>query len=182
MCCSNLSISTSALAATGTASVCASRAAQRPSRLRTGQVCIAWMANDCVKILIASKHTHECFGSQHLLCHLGQCLARGPPTLTAVCADALLVATGTDPFQLVHDAVVAAASLSGGALALQQKTIPASADVFGWCTWDAFYSSVSAKGACGKASVSHMCAYEQPCLIAQSQIMPPQVVFRMGQA
>ena len=58
----------------------------------------------------------------------------------------MLVGAGSDPFQLVHDAVVAAASLSGGASALQEKQIPATADVFGWCTWDAFYHSVSAKG------------------------------------
>jgi len=61
-------------------------------------------------------------------------------------ADALLIAVGADPFQLVEEAVVAAASLSGGAPALRDKYIPASADVFGWCTWDAFYSDVSAKG------------------------------------
>ena len=27
-----------------------------------------------------------------------------------------------------------------------QKRVPASLDVFGWCTWDAFYFRVSAKG------------------------------------
>jgi raffinose synthase len=61
-------------------------------------------------------------------------------------SDAVLVGAGDDPFQLVNDAVIAAASLSGGAPALQEKRIPASVDVFGWCTWDAFYHSVSAKG------------------------------------
>lgn len=65
------------------------------------------------------------------------------PFLTA---DALLVAAGADPFQLVDEAVVAAAALSGGARALRDKQIPVSADAFGWCTWDAFYSDVSAKG------------------------------------
>ena len=42
--------------------------------------------------------------------------------------------------------VTAAARLSGGALPLSQKQLPPSLDVFGWCTWDAFYSTVSAKG------------------------------------
>jgi raffinose synthase len=42
--------------------------------------------------------------------------------------------------------VSAAAQLSGGALPRTQKVTPPSLDVFGWCTWDAFYSTVSAKG------------------------------------
>jgi raffinose synthase len=42
--------------------------------------------------------------------------------------------------------VTAAARLSGGALPLSAKQLPPSLDVFGWCTWDAFYSTVSAKG------------------------------------
>lgn len=42
--------------------------------------------------------------------------------------------------------VAAAARLSGGAAPLSTKKLPPSLDVFGWCTWDAFYSSVSAKG------------------------------------
>lgn len=42
--------------------------------------------------------------------------------------------------------VAAAARLSGTSLPRVQKQLPASLDVFGWCTWDAFYSSVSAKG------------------------------------
>jgi raffinose synthase len=42
--------------------------------------------------------------------------------------------------------VAAAAALSGGAAPLSAKQLPPSLDVFGWCTWDAFYSSVSARG------------------------------------
>ena len=59
---------------------------------------------------------------------------------------ALLVAAGRDPFALVEHAVAEAASLSGGAKARTQKLVPASLDSFGWCTWDAFYSRVSARG------------------------------------
>ncbi len=29
---------------------------------------------------------------------------------------------------------------------LHEKELPASLDLFGWCTWDAFYSTVSARG------------------------------------
>ena len=59
---------------------------------------------------------------------------------------ALYIAAGWDPFDLVDHSVVYAASLSGGAKPRRQKEIPQSLDAFGWCTWDAFYSRVSAKG------------------------------------
>ena len=35
---------------------------------------------------------------------------------------------------------------TGGARPLREKSIPGLLDVFGWCTWDAFYSRVSARG------------------------------------
>ncbi|KAL4442956.1 hypothetical protein ABPG77_008447 [Micractinium sp. CCAP 211/92] len=59
---------------------------------------------------------------------------------------ALLVAAGSDPFKLVDGAVAAAARLSGTSKPRGEKEVPGSADVFGWCTWDAFYSRVSAAG------------------------------------
>ncbi len=58
----------------------------------------------------------------------------------------LYIAAGRDPYDLVQRSVVAAARLSGGARSLQEKQIPPSIDYFGWCTWDAFYSNVSAAG------------------------------------
>ena len=60
---------------------------------------------------------------------------------------ALYVAAGPDPFQLIESAVSAAAALSGGSKPLSEKELPPTLDVFGWCTWDAFYSRVSARGA-----------------------------------
>ncbi|BDA43643.1 probable galactinol-sucrose galactosyltransferase 2 [Coccomyxa sp. Obi] len=58
----------------------------------------------------------------------------------------LLVAAGTDPYDLVDSAVAAAAQLSGGAKPRLSKQQPDFVGSFGWCTWDAFYSQVSAKG------------------------------------
>ncbi|KAF5843132.1 raffinose synthase or seed imbibition protein Sip1-domain-containing protein [Dunaliella salina] len=61
--------------------------------------------------------------------------------------DAVLhVSAGWDPYTLVEQGVQAAARLSGGAEPRATKLLPPSIDVFGWCTWDAFYSTVSAKG------------------------------------
>ena len=39
-----------------------------------------------------------------------------------------------------------AAFLSGGARPRQSKQPPAFLDLFGWCTWDAFYSAVDSDG------------------------------------
>lgn len=58
----------------------------------------------------------------------------------------LLLLAGTDPFYLVDAGVAAAAALSGGAKPRAHKRLPPSLDAFGWCTWDAFYSTVSARG------------------------------------
>lgn len=58
----------------------------------------------------------------------------------------LLAAASSDPYLLIDTAVAHAAQLSGTAKPLRQKRLPSSVDVFGWCSWDAFYSSVSAQG------------------------------------
>ena len=68
---------------------------------------------------------------------------------------ALLVVPGAgpDPLALAEAAVLAAASLSGPARPRADKgrgdgsgKPPDFLDAFGWCTWDAFYSKVSARG------------------------------------
>ncbi len=71
----------------------------------------------------------------------------GDERVSASSWDAVLyAAVGSDPFALVERGVAAAAALSGGAQPLSTKRLPPSLDVFGWCTWDAFYSTVSARG------------------------------------
>ena len=52
-----------------------------------------------------------------------------------------------DPYELTDWAMAEAAKLSGGAQARSLKKLPATLDLFGWCTWDAFYFTVSAQGA-----------------------------------
>jgi len=59
---------------------------------------------------------------------------------------ALLLACGDDPFALIEAAVPEAAKYSGTAKPLREKRLPPSIDKFAWCSWDAFYSSVSAQG------------------------------------
>ncbi|KAI3433391.1 hypothetical protein D9Q98_003207 [Chlorella vulgaris] len=60
--------------------------------------------------------------------------------------DAVLLAAGREPYALIEAAVTAAAALSGGARPLRDKQLPPNLDVFGWCSWDSFYSAVSASG------------------------------------
>jgi Raffinose synthase or seed imbibition protein Sip1 len=57
----------------------------------------------------------------------------------------LLACSGQEVFSLIERAVAKAATLSGAARPRGQKQLPDSLELFGWCTWDAFYSSVSAK-------------------------------------
>lgn len=51
---------------------------------------------------------------------------------------ALYAAAGVDPFELLDAGVAAAARLSGRVSRPRiEKVVPASLDVFGWCSWDA---------------------------------------------
>jgi len=83
-------------------------------------------------------------------------LESGDPAVRASSfTSALLVApaAGPDPLALAESAVLAAAALSGPARPRVDKgrgdgsgKPPSFIDAFGWCTWDAFYSQVSARG------------------------------------
>jgi len=72
--------------------------------------------------------------------------SNSPSVETADLKHTLVVQASWDLFALVEQGVTLAASLSGGSPPLAQKELPGSLDVFGWCTWDAFYSKVSAFG------------------------------------
>lgn len=60
---------------------------------------------------------------------------------------AVYVAAAHDPFLLCDVAVAAAAAgLPGGSRPRWEKQLPEIGRYLGWCTWDAFYNSVSAQG------------------------------------
>ncbi|GFR50303.1 hypothetical protein Agub_g12493, partial [Astrephomene gubernaculifera] len=74
-------------------------------------------------------------------------LESGSPDVTGSRWDSVLyIGASWDPYELVDRGVAAAAALSGGARPRTAKAMPPSLDGFGWCTWDAFYSTVSARG------------------------------------
>ncbi len=66
----------------------------------------------------------------------------GPAGLPAE-ATLLAVAVGDDPYALSQLAVSAAARRLGTFRPRDQKRTPAFVDLFGWCTWDAFYRDLS---------------------------------------
>ncbi|CAM4077935.1 Sip1-related alpha-galactosidase [Roseateles saccharophilus] len=66
----------------------------------------------------------------------------GDPDLACTGGAALFVAHGSDPHALVHAAAGAVAARLGGRLRAQRE-LPDFVDLFGWCTWDAFYKEVS---------------------------------------
>ena len=71
----------------------------------------------------------------------------GADHVTASSWDAsLLICAGDDPLALAEHATARAAALSSGGASPPRlaKALPPSIDDFGWCTWDACYSRVSA--------------------------------------
>nr|CAB3492214.1 unnamed protein product [Digitaria exilis] len=53
---------------------------------------------------------------------------------------------GDDPYKLMHEAYLAARVHLGTFRLIEEKSLPAMADKFGWCTWDAFYLTVDPAG------------------------------------
>jgi raffinose synthase len=71
------------------------------------------------------------------------CLESGDPHVRADEALCLFVAVGTDPYELIPRAARAVAERLGTGRLRSEKPLPAFCDLFGWCTWDAFYQEVS---------------------------------------
>ena len=55
----------------------------------------------------------------------------------------LFVAAGDDPYVLIEQAARSVMARMGTGRLRTEKPLPAFADHFGWCTWDAFYGEVS---------------------------------------
>jgi raffinose synthase len=57
---------------------------------------------------------------------------------------ALYLAAGDDPFAMCRDGARSVAARIGWGSLRRDKALPDFTDQFGWCTWDAFYTEVSA--------------------------------------
>lgn len=68
----------------------------------------------------------------------------GDPLVMTTGGVALFVATGDDPYQLIAQAARAVQRQIGAGRLRVDKPTPDFTELFGWCTWDAFYHDVSA--------------------------------------
>uniref|UniRef100_A0A0D6R2D3 galactinol--sucrose galactosyltransferase n=1 Tax=Araucaria cunninghamii TaxID=56994 RepID=A0A0D6R2D3_ARACU len=59
---------------------------------------------------------------------------------------AVYIHAGLDPFEVIGDAVRAVEKHLGTLHHREKKKLPSFVDWFGWCTWDAFYTDVTAEG------------------------------------
>lgn len=75
------------------------------------------------------------------------CFESGDPAITTSSfTHSLFITTGTDPFKVITDAIRAVELHLQTFRHRDEKKTPGIVDWFGWCTWDAFYTDVSAKG------------------------------------
>eukprot|EP00967_Tisochrysis_lutea_P088011 scaffold124638_cov33-Tisochrysis_lutea.AAC.4 len=58
-------------------------------------------------------------------------------------AGLVYVAAGSDPYELIERGIAEVAQRLGTFRTRSEKEVPVAADVFGWCTWDGFYSKVT---------------------------------------
>jgi raffinose synthase len=70
----------------------------------------------------------------------------GDAAVTCCGMRALYVGVHDDPFQLLKMGFAQVAEATGTFDVLSNKRLPKSIDMFGWCTWDAFYSKVTPQG------------------------------------
>lgn len=68
----------------------------------------------------------------------------GDPSVTSSGGAALFIARGPDPYALCAAGAGAVQQRLGTGRLRRDKALPDFADLFGWCTWDAFYKEVSA--------------------------------------
>ena len=100
---------------------------------------------------------------------------------------ALYVAAGADPYLLLRRAFAEVAEETGTFRTLERKSLPASVDSFGWCTWDAFYSKVAPQGVVEGVHALHAAGVPPRTLILddgwqQVEPTPPDELAEIGEA
>ncbi|XP_031479166.1 probable galactinol--sucrose galactosyltransferase 2 [Nymphaea colorata] len=75
------------------------------------------------------------------------CIESGDPDVkTNQSLEAVFVNSGDHPFELMKESIQMLAKHKGTFSHIESKKIPAHLDLFGWCTWDAFYTNVDPRG------------------------------------
>lgn len=67
----------------------------------------------------------------------------GDPATVGAAVTGLFLAWGPDPYRLVTAAAESVTEYMGTGRLRRDKALPEFVDLFGWCTWDAFYMEVS---------------------------------------
>jgi len=80
-----------------------------------------------------------------------------PLVLSSFVESGLYVAAGSNPFELMDVAMSTISKRMGTFRVKKEKPLPTGIDTFGFCTWDAFYSSVDSD----KVFILRTCAYAQ---------------------
>ncbi|CAA2942544.1 probable galactinol--sucrose galactosyltransferase 6 isoform X1 [Olea europaea subsp. europaea] len=75
------------------------------------------------------------------------CLESGDiDTVGSTFAHSVYISSGTDPYVMIYDAMIAIKLHLGTFRLRHEKKLPGFVDYFGWCTWDAFYQEVTQEG------------------------------------
>eukprot|EP00249_Psilotum_nudum_P014368 c24785_g2_i1 orf=177-1085(+) len=75
------------------------------------------------------------------------CLESGDPAVqTSESRYSVFIGAGTDPFKVLTGAVKSVEKHLRTFVHRERKKLPGILDYFGWCTWDAFYTDVTAEG------------------------------------
>ncbi|XP_027366335.1 probable galactinol--sucrose galactosyltransferase 2 [Abrus precatorius] len=75
------------------------------------------------------------------------CLESGDPAVeTNQGLHLVYMHAGTNPYEVINQAVKAVENYMQTFLRREKKKLPSFIDWFGWCTWDAFYTDVTAEG------------------------------------
>ncbi len=67
----------------------------------------------------------------------------GDPAVVTDTVTGLFIAAGSDPFSLIEESARSVMQHMGIGRLRADKPVPEFIDLFGWCTWDAFYQEVS---------------------------------------
>ncbi|KAM4107472.1 hypothetical protein ACB094_04G147900 [Castanea mollissima] len=77
---------------------------------------------------------------------LDLCVESGDPDVqTFLVTEAIFINSGDNPFKLIRDSIKILEKHKGTDSHIENKKLPAHLDWFGWNTWDAFYTNVSAE-------------------------------------
>lgn len=107
---------------------------------------LLWQRDDGYHVLIAL--CGDVYRSDITSCENGVslCVSSNQEGKMSLSTPMAIYGVGQDPYRLCDEAVCFGAQMTGAVLPRKEKVYPEVFDTLGWCTWDAFYQEVHAKG------------------------------------